>query len=120
MPITLGCPSCGKRFRARDESAGKRVKCPYCQAAVPVPSAEEAASAAAPTDVVPNNPSPFPASVPVPPAAAPGGPPARPVPSPAARPGGPPGSVPVPSPDERGAGEVELTDAPEPVAAPQP
>ena len=53
MPITLGCPSCGKRFRARDESAGKRVKCPYCAAAVPVPTAEEAAAAAPPTSVIP-------------------------------------------------------------------
>lgn len=52
MPITLGCPSCGKRFRARDESIGKRVKCPFCQAAVPVPSPEEAHNASAPTDVV--------------------------------------------------------------------
>ncbi|AMV28479.1 Agglutinin receptor precursor [Gemmata sp. SH-PL17] len=53
MPITLGCPSCGKRFRARDESAGKRVKCPYCQAAVPVPTSEESASAGAPTAPLP-------------------------------------------------------------------
>ncbi|VTR97233.1 unnamed protein product [Gemmata massiliana] len=53
MPITLGCPSCGKRFRARDESAGKRVKCPYCQAAVPVPTPEESASAGAPTAPLP-------------------------------------------------------------------
>jgi hypothetical protein len=53
MPITLGCPSCGKRFRARDESAGKRVKCPYCAAAVPVPTAEEAAAAGAPTAAIP-------------------------------------------------------------------
>jgi hypothetical protein len=62
MPITLGCPSCGKRFRARDESAGKRVKCPYCAAAVPVPTAEEAAAAGAPTAALP----------PPPPAAPPG------------------------------------------------
>lgn len=41
MPITLGCPACGKKFRARDESAGKRVKCPYCSAPVPVPAAGE-------------------------------------------------------------------------------
>jgi hypothetical protein len=53
MPITLGCPSCGKRFRARDESVGRRVKCPFCQAAVSVPSPEEASRAGAPTDVVP-------------------------------------------------------------------
>jgi hypothetical protein len=52
MPITLGCPSCGKRFRARDESAGKKVKCPYCQAAVPVPS-EGASDVAEPTGAVP-------------------------------------------------------------------
>ncbi len=42
MPITLGCPSCKKRFRARDESAGKRVKCPHCGAAVTVPLSESA------------------------------------------------------------------------------
>jgi hypothetical protein len=53
MPITLGCPSCGKRFRARDESAGKRVKCPYCAAAVPVPTSEEVAAAQATTSVLP-------------------------------------------------------------------
>jgi len=41
MPITLGCPSCGKRFRAREESSGKKVKCPFCQAAVPVPNGED-------------------------------------------------------------------------------
>jgi len=56
MPITLGCPSCGKRFRARDESAGKRVKCPYCAAAVSVPTPEEAANAAAPTMALPTSP----------------------------------------------------------------
>lgn len=53
MPITLGCPSCGKRFRAREESSGKKVKCPFCQSAVPVPSSEEAQNAGAPTEVVP-------------------------------------------------------------------
>src|ERR1700722_2212074 len=53
MPITMGCPSCGKRFKARDESAGKRVKCPYCGVPVTVPTADEAASAAAPTMTIP-------------------------------------------------------------------
>ncbi|MCI0700379.1 MAG: zinc-ribbon domain-containing protein [Planctomycetia bacterium] len=57
MPITLGCPSCGKRFRARDESAGKKVKCPYCQAAVQVPTSEESAVAGAPTAPLPSSPS---------------------------------------------------------------
>jgi hypothetical protein len=75
MPITLGCPSCGKRFRARDESAGKKVKCPYCQAAVQVPTSEEAASAGAPTAPLPSSPAPA-----APPRT---GPPARAVPPPA-------------------------------------
>ena len=94
MPITLGCPSCGKRFKARDESAGKKVKCPYCQAAVSVPTAEESARAGAPT-------------APLPPADAPPrtGPPARPsspaVASPAdwgALPSSPPAPPPPPQP----------------------
>src|SRR5215218_3038660 len=102
MPITLGCPSCGKRFRARDESAGKRVKCPFCQAAVPVPTSDEARSAGAPTETVPAAPpAPVPAATPdewgtsdpapgpafslladdpPPPTAAPGRPPSRPAP----------------------------------------
>ncbi len=87
MPITLGCPSCGKRFRARDESAGKKVKCPYCQAAVQVPTADEAASSAAPT-----------ASLPLPPppsVAARSAPPPRPLP--------PPPAPVVASPDDWGA-----------------
>jgi hypothetical protein len=71
VPITLGCPSCGKRFRARDESAGKRVKCPYCSAPVSVPTSSESAVAAAPTDALPKTP-----AVPAPP-------PGRPVPPPA-------------------------------------
>ena len=117
MPITLGCPSCGKRFRARDESAGKRVKCPYCQAAVPVPSEEEAASAGAPTEVV-QEPPPFlvPASSPkMPPVRAGSVPPPRP---PQSRPQAPPPPVPVASPDEWGAGGEPLHVAPEPTFGP--
>ena len=37
MPITVTC-SCGKRFRVRDEHAGKRGKCPSCGAAVTIPA----------------------------------------------------------------------------------
>jgi hypothetical protein len=36
MPIELRC-RCGKQFRARDESAGKKVKCPACGARLAVP-----------------------------------------------------------------------------------
>jgi phage FluMu protein Com len=41
MPITISCP-CGKKLRVADEHAGKRVKCPACQAisTVPVPDPE--------------------------------------------------------------------------------
>lgn len=102
MPITLGCPSCGKRFRARDESAGKRVKCPYCQAAVPVPTAEESASAGAPTDVV--APAPVPGPSPFGGSGAGGMPPPRPT-----APAAPPPPVPVSSADEWGAGGLQLT-----------
>jgi hypothetical protein len=37
MPITVAC-NCGKRFRVRDEHAGKRGKCPSCGAAVTIPA----------------------------------------------------------------------------------
>jgi phage FluMu protein Com len=92
MPITLGCTACGKRFKARDESAGKKVKCPYCQVAVQVPTPEEA-------DRAGGSAAPLPDSAPVPVA----GP--RQLPS-----------VPVvASPDEWGA----LPTAPPPPAAPK-
>ena len=40
MPITLQC-SCGKQFKVLDDLAGKRVKCPGCQAIVAVPGGAE-------------------------------------------------------------------------------
>ena len=40
MPISLEC-KCGRSFRARDEAAGKRVKCPDCGAPVLVPAPED-------------------------------------------------------------------------------
>ncbi len=45
MSIELMC-SCGKLLRTKDESAGKRIKCPICSAILTVPAAE--ASVAAP------------------------------------------------------------------------
>ena len=107
MPITLGCPSCGKRFRARDESAGKKVKCPYCQAAVQVPTPDDAPGGAgmAPPSVPDSAPVPAPLPRPVPPS-----PPARPLPVP------PPKPV-LASPDDWGA----LPSAPaKPVPFPPP
>jgi phage FluMu protein Com len=57
MPITLGCPKCMKRFRARDESAGKKVKCPYCQEAVQVPTPEESGATGVPAPLPSSTPS---------------------------------------------------------------
>lgn len=38
MPITFAC-ACGKTLKVADEHAGKRVKCPACQAVASVPAA---------------------------------------------------------------------------------
>ncbi len=37
--LAFACPACGKKLRAKTELAGKRVKCPQCGRAVPVPGA---------------------------------------------------------------------------------
>jgi hypothetical protein len=72
MPIRLSCPACDKPMQAPDAAAGKRVKCPNCQAVVAVPAAS--AAPVAPAAALPP---------PVPPrAAAPAAPPA-PAPAPA-------------------------------------
>lgn len=42
MPILMEC-QCGRRIRARDELAGKRVKCPQCSAVLTVPPPTAAA-----------------------------------------------------------------------------
>lgn len=39
MPITLNC-ACGRTLRVPDAHAGKRAKCPDCQAILPIPKAE--------------------------------------------------------------------------------
>ncbi|HTU17989.1 MAG TPA: PrsW family glutamic-type intramembrane protease [Gemmataceae bacterium] len=41
MPISLTCPDCGKRLKARDELAGKRLPCPHCGTKVLVAQPEE-------------------------------------------------------------------------------
>jgi len=56
MPIEFACNSCGKRLRVKDAAAGKRVKCPGCQAVLRVPgggAAAPAAPAAQPTASAP-------------------------------------------------------------------
>jgi len=37
MPIPVTC-QCGKRFAAKDELAGRRLKCPACGEAISVPA----------------------------------------------------------------------------------
>jgi len=43
MPITMTCTGCQKSFRLRDEMAGRKVRCPECEAiqVVPALAAEE-------------------------------------------------------------------------------
>jgi hypothetical protein len=38
MPIAVSC-TCGKHFNVKDDLAGKKIKCPGCQAVVQVPDA---------------------------------------------------------------------------------
>jgi DNA-directed RNA polymerase subunit RPC12/RpoP len=37
MPIQFGCSACGKKIKAADQNAGKKARCPYCQAIIVVP-----------------------------------------------------------------------------------
>jgi hypothetical protein len=60
MPIVT-CPECDKKLNAPATAAGKKVRCPGCQAAVPVPAGEDAAPAGAlppALKVVPEKPEP--------------------------------------------------------------
>lgn len=38
MPIKVQCPSCSKSFKAKDELAGRRVKCPGCKQPINIPA----------------------------------------------------------------------------------
>src|SRR2546428_11367635 len=44
MPIPVSC-QCGQSFRAKDDLAGKRVKCPKCGQVLQIPGAAPSASA---------------------------------------------------------------------------
>ena len=37
MPISLSCPECAKPLRVKDESAGKKIRCPSCETIILVP-----------------------------------------------------------------------------------
>ena len=40
MQTQVTCPSCSAALKAKPEWAGRRVKCPRCQAAIPIPRIE--------------------------------------------------------------------------------
>jgi hypothetical protein len=48
MPFTFQCPQCQKTLSAREENAGKKVRCPGCSTLFPVPSPPRAAPKPAP------------------------------------------------------------------------
>jgi RsiW-degrading membrane proteinase PrsW (M82 family) len=39
MPIPVACGGCGKRFKAPDRGAGKKVPCPACKTIISIPAA---------------------------------------------------------------------------------
>jgi len=43
MSLSATCPSCGKTLKAKDDLAGKRVRCPGCRDVLTLPAAEPAA-----------------------------------------------------------------------------
>src|SRR5436189_3480868 len=45
MPIPVAC-ACGKKFAAKDELAGKRLKCPSCGGPIDIPAAQQPAARA--------------------------------------------------------------------------
>jgi hypothetical protein len=49
MSISLSCPKCQKQFKAKDEWAGKRLKCPSCSTVITVPTVDGEAMAPQPS-----------------------------------------------------------------------
>lgn len=74
MPISLQCPACGRRLKANDALAGRRLPCPACKTEIEVPAAPPVEDAAAalllagdePADSAPPPPAPAPAPEPKP------------------------------------------------------
>ena len=44
MAIELTCPACGQTLKLKEEAAGKRGRCPKCQAVITVPAGSAAQS----------------------------------------------------------------------------
>ncbi len=41
MYFKFDCPQCGKSLKVREDQAGRKAKCPYCHAQVPIPAPPE-------------------------------------------------------------------------------
>jgi hypothetical protein len=109
MAIKFTCDTCGKTVSAPDQAAGKRGRCPYCQAKITIPAAGQPAGppTTAPAPPAPAAPMPSepPGGPPPPPVAeAPAPPPAAAVPTP------PPAPAPPAEPDEEGGFGLAPTD----------
>jgi hypothetical protein len=50
MAISVECPACHKLLKARDETAGKRIKCPSCGGVLAVPASAIAAEPVLPEE----------------------------------------------------------------------
>ena len=67
MPILVTCPTCSTKLNAPDTAAGKKVKCPKCQAICSVPAPALPAAAAPPPpalELTDDAPKPKPKSIP--------------------------------------------------------
>lgn len=40
MPIQVVCPACDKRYKVKDEAAGKKMRCKDCETVIPIPAVE--------------------------------------------------------------------------------
>lgn len=47
--IAVTCDNCGKSLKVPDKMAGKKAKCPKCEAAIPVPGGDGKSGASART-----------------------------------------------------------------------
>src|SRR5262245_17075636 len=53
MPILVKCSECGKSLKAKDELAGKKVKCPGCGNVLAIPTPDDDDPPAKPTRSAP-------------------------------------------------------------------
>lgn len=42
MPIEVTCPSCDKKYKVKDDAAGKKIRCKNCETVIKIPLVEQA------------------------------------------------------------------------------